>query len=70
MAWGNPIDNANPKIPYSYQSAPLYGKAMPFDVYMVGGRYRVVCFCPSMLHAMDRGGGHGPDIVRRARLWP
>ena len=55
-AWGKPIDGADPKIPFSYQSAPLYGEVMPFDVYYVDGRYRVACLCASMLHAMDRGG--------------
>ncbi|KAL3785517.1 hypothetical protein ACHAW5_005271 [Stephanodiscus triporus] len=76
-AWGKPIDGADPKIPFSYQSAPLYGEVMPFDVYYVDGRYRVACLCASMLHAMDRGGDCSAeydvvlevgDIVNRSSL--
>lgn len=54
-AWGNPVRNATSKIPFSYQSSPLYIETLPFDVYLVDGRYRVACFCSSVLHAMGRG---------------
>ena len=53
--WGYPENNATAKIPYSYQTAPLYDELEPFDVYFVDGRYRVACICSSMLHAMSRG---------------
>ena len=54
-AWGRPANNSTAKIPLSYQSAPLYVEPEPFDVYLVDGRYRVACFCSSVLHAMGRG---------------
>lgn len=57
-AWGYPInDNAttNAKVPFSYQTSPLYVEMLPFDVYLVDGRYRVACLCSSMMHAMSRG---------------
>jgi hypothetical protein len=56
MSWGRPVNETTAKIPFSYQSAPLYDELEPFDTYLVDGRYRVACFCSSMLHAMSRGG--------------
>jgi hypothetical protein len=54
-AWGYPVNDTSSKLPYSYQTSPLYVELMPFDVYLVDGRYRVACVCSSMLHAMSRG---------------
>jgi len=54
-AWGTPVRITTSKIPFSYQSSPLFVETLPFDVYLVDGRYRVACFCSSVLHAIGRG---------------
>ena len=53
--WGMPVDPKLPKSVWQYQMAPLQSELLPFDVYMVDGRYRVACVLLSFLHASARG---------------
>ena len=53
--WGYPADEKLSKIQYQYQVAPLESELLPFDVYMVDGRYRVACALLSFLHASALG---------------
>lgn len=50
--WGHPINRKLQKIIYDYQIAPLDAEKEAFDVYLVDGRYRIACFCASLLHAL------------------
>ena len=52
--WGWPR-KLLPKQIYSYQLAPLVAEPLPFDVYMVDGRFRFPCVIASFLHAAARG---------------
>jgi hypothetical protein len=51
--WGAPEKNL-PKSVWDYQVAPLATEPLPFDVYMVDGRWRVGCLLTSFLHASAR----------------
>jgi hypothetical protein len=54
-AWGYPQDSKLPKSILGYQLAPLIVEPLPFDVYMVDGRWRFPCMLASFLHASSRG---------------
>jgi hypothetical protein len=54
-AWGYPQDAKLPKSILGYQLAPLIVEPLPFDVYMVDGRWRFPCMLASFLHASSRG---------------
>ncbi|KAL3910054.1 MAG: hypothetical protein SGARI_002306 [Bacillariaceae sp.] len=62
-AWGMPIEPNLPKAIWQYQVAPLQSELLPFDVYMVDGRYRVACVLLSFLHASSRGAPADKTIV-------
>lgn len=62
-AFGHPTNKNLQKIAYNYQVQPLMAELEPFDVYLVDGRYRVACFCASLLHAMKNGGDMKKVIV-------
>ena len=62
-AWGMPLDSKLPKSVWQYQVAPLQSELLPFDVYMVDGRFRVACVLLSFLHASARGAAHDATIV-------
>jgi hypothetical protein len=63
--WGYPADRKNvpKKAIFQYQIMPLAAEVLPFDVYMVDGRYRVPCMIASFLHASARGGNPNNTIV-------
>jgi len=52
--WGKPREVLF-KQPFAYQLAPLIVEPVPFDVYMVDGRFRFPCVLASFLHASARG---------------
>jgi hypothetical protein len=54
QAWGYP-HRIGPKATYDYQVAPLVIEPLPFDVYLVDGRWRVGSLLTSFLHASARG---------------
>lgn len=51
--WGYPLEVLAKQV-YNYQSRPLLGEPLPFDVYLVDGRYRMSCIILSFLHASAR----------------
>lgn len=53
-AWGFPASDLSKQL-YNYQVAPLESEPLPFDVYMVDGRWRIACVLLSFLHASSRG---------------
>ena len=55
-AWGIPI-NDNFKIHWSKYSKAVNENSMPFDVYLVDGRFRVACACMGLWH------GHKDSLV-------
>jgi hypothetical protein len=55
--WGWP-KISNPKNELNYQAVPLLSEPLPFDVYMVDGRWRVPIVALSFLHASARGANH------------
>jgi hypothetical protein len=55
-AWGVPEDPKLPKNIVDYQLGALGAERLPFDVYMVDGRYRLPLLLLSFLHASSRGG--------------
>ena len=67
--WGKPVNAFLPKVQYNYQIAPLLIESLPFDFYMVDGRYRVACACLSLLHAMSRGGDMSKVLVAIHDSW-
>jgi hypothetical protein len=52
--WGVPNEKLS-KQTFTYQIAPLTVEPVPFDVYMVDGRFRFPCMLASFLHAAARG---------------
>jgi hypothetical protein len=54
QAWGYP-QRIGPKAIFDYQIAPLVIEPLPFDVYLVDGRWRVGSLLTSFLHASARG---------------
>jgi hypothetical protein len=60
--WGYPL-SVLPKSVYDYQVAPLIAEPLPFDVYMVDGRWRVGCMLLCFLHASARGADPNDTIV-------
>ena len=65
VEWGYPADRKNipSKAIYQYQIMPLAAEILPFDVYMVDGRYRIPCMIASFLHASARGGNPNNTMV-------
>ena len=65
VEWGYPANRKDvpSKAIYQYQIMPLAAEILPFDVYMVDGRYRVPCMIASFLHASARGGNPSNTIV-------
>jgi hypothetical protein len=61
-AWGMPAVDL-PKNALNYQAAPLLAEPLPFDVYMVDGRWRVPIVALSFLHASARGANHDDTKV-------
>mmetsp|Transcript_50723 Transcript_50723/g.152764 ORF Transcript_50723/g.152764 Transcript_50723/m.152764 type:complete len:307 (-) Transcript_50723:27-947(-) len=53
--WGKPTDPTLGKRVLRYAVAPLALEHDPFAVYLVDGRWRVMCACISFLHAMSHG---------------
>lgn len=53
VEWGYPQANLTKSV-FNYQILPLLGEPLPFDVYMVDGRFRLSCMLISFLHASDR----------------
>jgi len=53
--WGIPVKTKLRKNVLNYQLSPLIVEPLPFDVYMVDGRWRVPCALTSFLHASARG---------------
>ena len=53
--WGYP-EKELAKASLDYQLAPMLSEQLPFDVYMVDGRYRLACMLIAFLHASARGG--------------
>jgi len=60
--FGNPINPKLSKNVLNSQLAPLIMEPLPFDVYMVDGRYRVACLLASFLHSSARG-GEDPTVL-------
>lgn len=54
-AWGYPKQPDLNKHMWNYQLQPLVAEQLPFDVYMVDGRWRMGCLLASFLHASARG---------------
>jgi hypothetical protein len=60
--WGMP-NQVLSKQPFTYQLAPLIVEPVPFDVYMVDGRFRFPCVLASFLHAAARGADSNSSTV-------
>ena len=60
--WGWP-QKPHPKNELNYQAVPLLSEPLPFDVYMVDGRWRVPTVALSFLHASARGANHNHTQV-------
>ena len=60
--WGWP-KKSHPKNELNYQAVPLLSEPLPFDVYMVDGRWRVPIVALSFLHASARGANHNHTQV-------
>lgn len=56
--WGRPVEGSLKKNVWDYQLAPLHSEPLPFDVYLVDGRWRMACALASFLHASARGAPH------------
>lgn len=52
--WGMPLKVAS-KQAMQYQLSALQSEKLPFDVYLVDGRYRVASACAALLHASKYG---------------
>ena len=52
--WGMPLDVASKQV-MQYQLSALQSEKLPFDVYLVDGRYRVASTCVALLHASKYG---------------
>lgn len=63
VAWGNPANEKLSKNVMDYQIAALQAEPLPFDVYMVDGRWRLACLLLSFLHASARGAPHETTTV-------
>jgi hypothetical protein len=61
-AWGMPKETLTKSI-HDYQVQPLQTELLPFDVYMVDGRWRLPCMLLSFLHASARGANPEDTIV-------
>jgi hypothetical protein len=61
-AWGYPKTTLTKSI-HDYQVQPLQTELLPFDVYMVDGRWRLPCLLLSFLHASARGAKPEDTIV-------
>uniref|UniRef100_A0A7S3L194 Uncharacterized protein n=1 Tax=Amphora coffeiformis TaxID=265554 RepID=A0A7S3L194_9STRA len=61
--WGYPINEKLAKSVFNYQLGPLIVESLPFDVYMVDGRYRLASVLASFLHASARGGDPAETTV-------
>jgi len=68
--FGNPVTPTLSKNVLNSQLAPLIVEPLPFDVYMVDGRYRVACLLASFLHSSARG-GEDPTVLLHdcGRTW-
>lgn len=55
LAWGWPALRTGQKNILNYQLSPLIVEPLPFDVYMVDGRWRLPIMIACFLHASDRG---------------
>jgi hypothetical protein len=62
LNWGYPKKNLQ-KNELNYQALPLLSEPLPFDVYMVDGRWRVPLVALSFLHASARGADHAHTKV-------
>ena len=60
--WGVPLANRS-KAFLHYQVAPLMVEPLPFELYMVDGRWRRGCFFASFLHASARGSTEATVLV-------
>lgn len=63
LAWGWPAQRAGQKNILNYQLSPLIVEPLPFDVYMVDGRWRLPIMIACFLHASDRGAPPSDTIV-------
>lgn len=61
-AWGYPTENLAKSV-MQYQIAPLQAEPLPFDVYMVDGRWRTALLMLSFLHAAARGADRSHTTV-------
>ena len=61
-AWGYPTENLAKSV-MQYQIAPLQAEPLPFDVYMVDGRWRTALLVLSFLHAAARGADRSHTTV-------
>ena len=52
--WGMPLKVASKQV-MQYQLSALQSEKLPFDVYLVDGRYRVASACAAFLHASEYG---------------
>jgi hypothetical protein len=52
--WGMPLKVASKQV-MQYQLSALQSEKLPFDVYLVDGRYRVASACAAFLHASKYG---------------
>ena len=66
--WGYPIQNLT-KAVVQYQIAPLQAEPLPFDVYMVDGRWRFALVMLSFLHAAARGADRSHTTVLLHDCW-
>lgn len=61
-AWGFPTEPNQQKNILDYQLAPLIVEPLPFDVYMIDGRWRLPTMIACFLHASDRGAPHNQTV--------
>lgn len=61
-SWGYSIKDLAKQV-YNYQTRPLLGEMLPYDVYMVDGRYRLSCTVLAVLHARARGAAPNETTV-------
>ena len=66
--WGYPTEDLT-KAVMQYQIAPLQAEPLPFDVYMVDGRWRFPLVMLSFLHAAARGADRSHTTVLLHDCW-
>ena len=67
-SWGYPTQDLT-KAVMQYQIAPLQAEPLPFDVYMVDGRWRLALLVLSFLHAASRGADRSHTTVLLHDCW-